>query len=67
MKSFKISKKLFSALILTCFAMSILLTGIFAFGQSLFVKSKSLPITVSHKQIIITFLKRFQKVRISEI
>lgn len=61
MKSFKISKKLFSALILTCFAMSILFTGLFAFGQSLNVKSKSFPATLSQKQIVITFSDNISK------
>ncbi|WAM33855.1 phosphate ABC transporter substrate-binding protein PstS family protein [Caldicellulosiruptor morganii] len=61
MKSFKVSNKLLLAVVLTCFAMSILLTGIFAFGQSLVVKSKSLPATVLQKQIVITFSEEISK------
>jgi len=61
MKSFKISRKLFSSLILTCFAMLILFSGLLAFGHSLIVKSKSLPTTVSQKQIVLTFSEEISK------
>lgn len=61
MKNFKSLKKFSSVLVLVCFIISTLFTVSTVFGQSLKIKSKSLPATVSQKQIVITFSEEISK------